>query len=300
MNNTAQGPAATYDLWLGLISQMLGQIGGTGAAVDAKAAPAGLAFPADQVARAAAMMQETLQRFSATASPMLLAAGPSGLLAQWAAAPGMQLGPMLNLAKNLAGEAPQAYTTGLDRTFGGLNDALGLGPARMLQATMQDVLKAGITENDARAKYMALVLDAFVAGFEGLLTSLVEKAEAGERVESGVALLRLWAQRSEDQVHSALQSEPGLAATAALSRAGVAKRRKLQLAGTIVASALDMATRKELDEAFREIQQLKRELRSMRKSLPAPAGGTGRATAASTSSRAPVPARAVKKKAVRK
>jgi poly(hydroxyalkanoate) synthase III subunit E len=47
-------------------------------------------------------------------------------------------------------------------------------------------------------------------------------------------------------------------------RAARAYRRKLQSVATIVADMLDMATRRELDEAYREIQQLKRELRSMR------------------------------------
>ena len=32
------------------------------------------------------------------------------------------------------GASPQSYVTGLDRTFGGLFDALGFGPMRKLQA----------------------------------------------------------------------------------------------------------------------------------------------------------------------
>jgi hypothetical protein len=42
----------------------------------------------------------------------------------------------------------------------------------------------------------------------------------------------------------------------------------------IIADGLDMATRRDLDEAFREIQELKRELRKAR--LPARAGGGSR------------------------
>jgi hypothetical protein len=65
-------------------------------------------------------------------------------------------------------------------------------------------------------------------------------------------------------VHGVLQSPPGLAATAALSRAGVTHRRKMQHIAGIVADTLDMATRSELDEAYREIQNLKREVRALR------------------------------------
>jgi polyhydroxyalkanoate synthesis regulator phasin len=76
---------------------------------------------------------------------------------------------------------------------------------------------------------------------------------------------------TEQTVHEVLQSEQGLVATAALTRAGLAHRRKLQHVASIVADALDMATRRELDEVYREIHELKRELRALRSpSPPAP------------------------------
>jgi len=111
---------------------------------------------------------------------------------------------------------------------------------------------------------MMLVQNALVAGFEGLLERLAGMAEKGERVDSLLALLRMWAASTEQAVHGVLQSPPGLAATAALSRAGVTHRRKMQHIAGIVADTLDMATRSELDEAYREIQNLKREVRALR------------------------------------
>jgi hypothetical protein len=44
----------------------------------------------------------------------------------------------------------------------------------------------------------------------------------------------------------------------------------------IVADTLDMATRRDLDDAYREIQELKRELRALR-AAPAPARPSKRA-----------------------
>jgi hypothetical protein len=102
-------------------------------------------------------------------------------------------------------------------------------------------------------------------------------ADSGQRVDSVLALLKMWAVSTEHAVHAVLQSEEGLAATAALARAGVTYRRKLQHIAAIVADALDMATRRELDEAFREIQELKRELRALRPAVvvTAPASAAG-------------------------
>jgi len=89
-------------------------------------------------------------------------------------------------------------------------------------------------------------------------------AQSGERVDSIFALLRMWAVSTEEAVHETLQSENGLAATAALARTGIHYRRRMQEIAGIVADTLDMATRNDLDEAYREIQNLKREVRAMR------------------------------------
>ena len=155
-----------------------------------------------------------------------------------------------------------------DRTFGGLFDALGFGPMRKLRAACEELASASLAQNQARATYGMLVQGAFSAGLERLMARLAKMADEGERVESVLALLRLWAVSTEEAVHEVLQSEKGLAATAALARAGVTSRRKLQNVAGIVADSLDMATRRELDEAYREIHNLKRELRALR--APAP------------------------------
>jgi len=81
-------------------------------------------------------------------------------------------------------------------------------------------------------------------------------------------------------VHESLQSERGLEATAAVTRAGLNYRRQMQGFASIIADTLDMATRRDLDDAYREIQSLKRELRSMR--APATAAASTRPRARGT------------------
>jgi hypothetical protein len=343
----------------------------------------GLAFPADQVARAATMTRDALQNLAQAYTPMLQAAGAPGLLGQWAAAlpqflgaganpaasagamPGAQnlfapwaaampfLGSMptapapaatpspmpsmfnpwaaamamfpgaqaereeagkaaaaalekpgawiamlpftagaqaltgaaspamanfgmlpfqtmqnawRDFGAQMAGATPQTYGTSFDRTFGALTDSLGFGPLRKLQSAWQDLLAASLAQNQSRASYAMLVQSAFAEGLEGLWKRLADMAEKGERIDSVLALLRLWALCTEEAVHRLLQSESGLAATAQLSRAGLTYRRKTQHLARIIADGLDMATRRDLDEAFREIQDLKREMRKLRRS----------------------------------
>ncbi len=164
--------------------------------------------------------------------------------------------------------SPQSYLTGFDRTFGGLFDALGFGPMRKLQAACQELATASLSQNQSRAAYAMIVQGAFTTGLERLMMQLGTMAEAGERVESVLTLLKMWAVKTEEAVHEVLQSEQGLVATAALTRTGLSHRRKLQHVAGIVADSLDMATRRELDDVYKELHELKRELRALRPPVP--------------------------------
>jgi hypothetical protein len=285
----AGGVQSVYDFWLGLLPQFFAQLGapvspiGTATAASTELLP----FPADQVAKAAAITRDALHGLAQSYVPMLRAAGAPALLGQWATAlalapeasmmapaPAVQVAALMPLqqmqqawlafGKQFLGDSPQTLTTAFDRTFGAVSDALGFGPMRQLQAAGQALMIAAVAQNEARAGYAMLVQRAFAAGLETLLQRLADKARAGERIDSMLALLRLWAQCAEQAVHAELQSEQGLAATAAVMRSGLAYRRKMQELASIVAEALDLASRRDLDEAHREIQELKRALRKLR------------------------------------
>ena len=203
------------------------------------------------------------------------ASGATGSVERGAAATAMQpfqaaQQAWLDFVTQMGGASPKSLMTGFDRTFGGLFDALGFGPMRKLQEACQDLAASSLAQNQSRAAYAMLVQGAFTSGLERLMMQLAKMAEGGERVESVLTLLRMWAVHTEQAVHEVLQSEQGLAATAVLTRAGLSHRRKLQHVAAIVADSLDMATRRELDEVYRDLHELKRELRSLRAPAPAP------------------------------
>ena len=170
----------------------------------------------------------------------------------------------LDMSTKLTGGTTDTYVTAFERTYGALSDALGLGPMRKLQAALGQLMSAAAAQNDARARYAMLVQSAFSSGFDEMMRRLADMAQRGERMTSMLALMKLWASATEDCVHKVLQSEPGLDATAAVTRAGLSYRKQLKGVSAILADMLDMASRRDLDEAFREIQQLKRELRNAR------------------------------------
>jgi hypothetical protein len=321
--DSTRGSQAAYDFWLGLIPQFLGQFGAvpgdsTDASTDAPPGLDGLAFPVDQIAKAAALTQQSLQALAQTLGPQLQGGGFADLVAQWAkAAPGFTFakppagaataataaqamvapwaafmanaaGAMpgatppgstasppqsalqalsqawIDMGSRFAGATPAQVDSAFDRTYGALGDALGFSPARKLHAAWRDAVAASVAHQEARVAYAALVQEAFTQGFQRVQSTLAEKANAGERIDSILALIRMWAIKTEEVVHETLQSERGLAATAGLTRTAVTYRKKMQHVAAVVADVFDMATRRELDDAYREIQALKREVRRMR------------------------------------
>jgi hypothetical protein len=189
------------------------------------------------------------------------------------------------MASRLAGASPGQIDTRFDRAFGALSDGLGLGPLRKLQGAWRDVLAASLAQQDARIKYATLVQGALAQGFQRLLTALAAMADSGQRIDSVLALIRLWAGNTEQAVHETLQSERGLAATAALIRSDLAYRREMQQVAAVLAEQFDMALRRELDEAYREIQALKRSLRATRPVPEAEAAAPPRRAAAARGKR---------------
>lgn len=307
-----QGSRATYDHWLGLISQLFGQLG---VASPPGAVPADfgkLPFPVDQVAKAASITQQSLQSMLQLLVPALQTGMPN-LMAQWgkqfatfsftkpgasadanaqsmfapwltfmpslaAAMPAMPTidtvmpqAPLqainkawIDMASRLTGTSSAQMDTAFDRTHGAFSDGVGLGPARNLNAVWRDVMSAGVAQQDARNHYASLLQNAFSQGFQRLLAVLATKGEAGERIDSVLALIKMLTINIEQAVHETLQSERGLAATGALIRADLTYRKKMQQVAAVFAEQFDMTSRRELDEAFREIQALKRELRATR------------------------------------
>ena len=162
---------------------------------------------------------------------------------------------------------------GADRTFGALADAIGARPLRELQEAWQVLLRVDVERRAAQAAYLGLVGKAWSTGTRRLIDRLEGMRRNGEQVTSMVALLKLWAGEADAALHEQMQSPEGLAATAQLVRASTGRRAETQRLVGLLSQALNVPTREEVDEGYREIQELKREIRRLKKALPIDADG---------------------------
>lgn len=191
----------------------------------------------------------------------------------------------------------------IERTYGGVADAFGLAPVRDLEAAGRDLALAAIAQRRAQAEYMDVALNAARQGVDRLLARLAEMGERGESVDSMLALMRLCATSMDGALHEAMQSPRGLKVSAEAVRAALRARQQQHRFVAIASEALNVPTRAEVDEAYREIQALKREVRRLRKGALATgdetphahADSNGQATRASPTPRARKPAAAERK-----
>ena len=100
---------------------------------------------------------------------------------------------------------------GIERTFGGLGEAFGLGPMRELQQAWREMLTASIAKQRAASRIPRDRGAGLGEGTQGLLQELQAMGARGERVESLLAFIRLWAKAIDGPMHDAMQDARGLA-----------------------------------------------------------------------------------------
>jgi len=261
--------------------------GAPSASAAASARP-GVPFPVDQISNALGLFDGVLTQLYQSYLPLFAQGGvkaePFEAMAQTAAkAFAAMLTPLQQAPAGLpaAGAWPALTASvlpgaaqlqlGVERTFGGLAEAFGLGPTRQLQEAWRELLGASVAKQRAQAEYLALAAQALATGTTALMRDLQAMAQRGERVESLLAFIRMWIKAVDAPLHDTMQGGPGLDTTAKVLRASTAHRQQVQKLVGIASTALHMPTRDDMSEAFREIQELKRELRRLKRALPATA-----------------------------
>jgi len=220
----------------------------------------GLWTMASQVEAGFARLRESL----ATATPLSFGWPTFPAATPWTA----WSAPLLLATGNSATSARNPLQLGADRTFGAFADALGLRPMREIQEAWIALSEAERERRAAQAIYVGLAAKAWSDGTRRLVACLEQMRRGGEQVTTFAALLRLWAREADVALHAVMQSEPGLAAAARTVRASNRQREAMHRLVGLTSQALNVPTRAEVDDAYREIQELKRELRRLKKGRP--------------------------------
>lgn len=151
----------------------------------------------------------------------------------------------------------------LDRAFAALTDSLGMGPSKTLRDAMREMVAAEEERRQAQLAYFSVLGSAWRKVIEEAGAKLGELQARGEAPASFVELIRLWAGIADRRIHEVMQSEEGLKRGAEYMRAALRFRAQLNRVVAIASEALNVPTRAEVDDAYLEIQQLKRRVRDL-------------------------------------
>lgn len=170
------------------------------------------------------------------------------------------------------------FSPGVEIAFGGLADALGLGPSRRLAAALQALSVAQAEQQQSWLRLQQLVVSRWPEVAQRTIARVVTPGDGASGPETVSDVLSLWAATADEVGHDALHGESGAQAMADCIRASTAAQAARNEVGEIVCEAMNLPTRRELDEAFLEIQKLKRLARAApaRPAVAPGQQGTGR------------------------
>lgn len=159
--------------------------------------------------------------------------------------------------------------------FGGLADIPSIGVSREHQAKILRAFDAFVDLRRVMLEFNKMTIGALNKSVETLMATLIEKGKKGEKIESVRDLNRLWLNSADDVFTKMYASEEYLKIQHELSKAGMTYKIMQQDVVEMVLKKLNLPTRSELDDAYRAMYELRKEVKSLKKAMreqPKPAG----------------------------
>jgi class III poly(R)-hydroxyalkanoic acid synthase PhaE subunit len=148
--------------------------------------------------------------------------------------------------------------------------------AREKMGKMLKVVDALKDLQDTQKEYQKALSDGLAQSVEKTIDHLAKLAEKGEKVKSPRDLMRTWYSIADRTLMEKFNTEEFLRLQDKLTEALMHHKKAQRDALEIVYNSLEIPTRSEIDEAYKDIHALKREVRALRRSLkdatPKPAG----------------------------
>lgn len=151
--------------------------------------------------------------------------------------------------------------------FTSLAEIPGMGVAREHQAKILRAFDAFVDMRKAMLKFSKMAMDAMGRSVEAVMATLVEKGKKGEKIQSVRDLNRLWLDSADKVFTDMYASEKYLAAQHELSSTGMTYKIMQQDVIEMVLKSLNLPTRSELDDAYKTLYELRKEVKALKKAL---------------------------------
>jgi class III poly(R)-hydroxyalkanoic acid synthase PhaE subunit len=119
----------------------------------------------------------------------------------------------------------------------------------------------------AQAEFQKKINEAMSTATERTIEHLAQLAEKGEKITSVRDLMRTWFGIADSTLNEAFMTPEFLETQNKMTEALLVHKVKQREALELIYDAIELPSKSALDEAYRDIQDLKREVRSLRKAL---------------------------------
>ena len=164
-------------------------------------------------------------------------------------------------------ELTNLYWDAFERTFGSLLQAPGLGLTRELNEKIARGFDRWLDYRRASADYQTKLADAWAATFEQLIRTMADLAEKGQTITSIRELLLMWGQIADRVFIQTFQTDEYVQIQGQFLNAAMAYRIQQREIMEIALKSYDLPTRSEVDEAHRNIYELRKEIKALKKQV---------------------------------
>jgi class III poly(R)-hydroxyalkanoic acid synthase PhaE subunit len=188
-------------------------------------------------------------------------------------------------------ELTNLYWDAFEQTFGSLLQAPGLGLSRELNEKIARGFDRWLDYRRASADYQRKLADVWGEAFEQLVNEMAALSEKGGTISTIRDLLLLWGQVADRVFIKTFQTDEYVQIQGQFLNAAMAYRIQQREIMEITLQAYDIPTRSEVDEAHRNIYELRKEIKALKKQVadmqkpPAPPKPTRRQTTRRTTTR---------------
>jgi class III poly(R)-hydroxyalkanoic acid synthase PhaE subunit len=177
----------------------------------------------------------------------------------------------------MGGTAPFNRVMGFEEGFfpilTGASDLPRATVVRQKMGKMLEAVDALADLRKAQAEFHKMMGGAMATAVERTMDHLSKLAEKGEPITSVRDLIRTWFSVADRTLNEAFTSKDFIATQDNMISALLTYKIKQRAALEIIYEAMEIPTRSNLDEAYRDIQNLKREVRRLRRELGATSQG---------------------------
>jgi class III poly(R)-hydroxyalkanoic acid synthase PhaE subunit len=164
-------------------------------------------------------------------------------------------------------ELMNLYGDAYERTFGRLLESPSLGHTRELDADLLKGFDAWVDYRRASFEYQVGLAETWTEAFQEFMLKLVSRVEKGDPVQSVRQLLFLWIEVIDQVFAEVFRSEEYIRMQGHLVNTATAYRlREREIVDAFLKTS-HVPSRSELDEAYRRIYHLKKDVKELKKAL---------------------------------